>query len=200
MTKPLIALDCDGVLLDLNLAYAKAWQSYSGAYPAEVDPNGYWHFNRWDVQRLSGEQLEHFRLFFDNEFWSSIPPVAGAVEACHRLRERGHELVCVTALEDKFSEARLVNLRAHGFPIDKVFATGHQSGAVSPKAEIIHQLKPAAFVDDYLPYMDGISAEIHTALILRGPNGSPNVGPGLAAVGSTHTDLAEFSEWWLTKG
>ena len=28
MTKPLIALDCDGVLLDLNLAYAKAWEKW----------------------------------------------------------------------------------------------------------------------------------------------------------------------------
>ena len=200
MTKPLIALDCDGVLLDLNLAYAKAWHGYSGSYPTEVDPDGYWHFNRWDVPRLSGEQLEHFRQFFDAEFWSSVPPIEGAVEACLRLHESGHELVCVTALEDKFADARLTNLRAHGFPIDRVYATGHQAGTVSPKAEVIHQLRPAAFVDDYLPYLDGINAEIHTALILRGPNGSPNVGPALATVNSTHADLTKFSEWWLRKG
>ena len=200
MKKPLIALDCDGVLLDLNLAYAKAWQSYSGSYPIEVDPHGYWHFNRWDVQRLGGEELEQFRLHFDADFWSSILPIAGAVQACQRLADAGHELVCVTALEEKFAEARLENLRTYGFPIDKVYATGHQAGAVSPKAEVIHQLKPRAFVDDYLPYMDGISGEIHTALILRGPNGSPNVGPGLSAVSSTHADLVAFSEWWLKNG
>jgi hypothetical protein len=199
MTKPLIALDCDGVLLDLNLAYAKAWERYSGAYPAELDPHAYWHHERWDVQRLKGEQMEHFRQFFDAEFWSCIPQIAGAVQACERLHGSGHELVCVTALEGKFADARLANLRAHGFPIDQVFATGHQAGTVSPKAEVIHQLKPVAFVDDYLPYMDGIRADIHTALILRGPNGSPNVGPGLEAVKSTHTDLSAFADWWLAK-
>jgi hypothetical protein len=90
-------------------------------------------------------------------------------------------------------------LRAHGFPISRVFATGHQAGSVSPKAEVIHQLNPAAFVDDFLPYMGGIRADIHTALILRGPNGSPNVGPALSTVGSTHADLSAFTEWWLAK-
>jgi len=45
--------------------------------------------------------------------------------------------------------------------------------------------------------MQGISVDVHTALILRGPNGSPNVGPGLASVGSTHLDLAGFTDWWL---
>jgi phosphoglycolate phosphatase-like HAD superfamily hydrolase len=199
MTKPLIALDCDGVLLDLNLAYATAWARYSGTYPAERDPHAYWHHERWDVQRLSGEQMVEFRTFFDTDFWSHLPQIAGAVQACQRLHDHGHELVCVTALEEKFADARLENLRSHGFPISKVFATGHQEGQESPKAAVIHQLQPVAFVDDYLPYMDGIRPDIHTALILRGPNGSPNVGPALNLVGSTHADLSAFTDWWLAK-
>jgi phosphoglycolate phosphatase-like HAD superfamily hydrolase len=197
MTKPLIALDCDGVLLDLNLAYAKAWERYAGAYPAERDPNAYWHHERWDVQRLEGEELNQFRLLFDNDFWSTLAPIAGAVEACRLLCADGYELVCVTALNERFADARLANLKLHGFPIEKVIATGHQMDIASPKAEAILQLKPVAFVDDFLPYMQGISNDVHTALIVRGPNGSPNVGPGLASVGSMHVDLAEFAEWWL---
>ena len=197
MTKPLIALDCDGVLLDLDLAYAKVWERYSGTYPAERDPNAYWNHERWDVQRLGGEQLNQFRLLFDNDFWSTIAPIAGAVEACRRLCAGGYELVGVTALSEKFATARLANLKLHGFPIETVIATGHQFDNASPKAQAIHQLKPVAFVDDFLPYMQGISTDVHTALIVRGPNGSPNVGPGLASVGSTHLDLAEFADWWL---
>lgn len=197
MPKPILALDCDGVLLDYNLAYARAWGRFSGRYPAERDPKAYWHFDRWDVQRLGGERLAHLRLFFNEEFWSSIEPIAGAVEACNRLHDSGHELVCVTALEDVFAAARLQNLRAHGFPIERVLATGNSQGAKSPKAQVIHELRPAAFVDDYLPYLVGIQADIHTALVMRGPNGSPNVGPGLEAVGSKHADLAGFSEWWM---
>lgn len=199
MNKPILALDCDGVLLDYNLAYAQAWARFSGQRPAERDPDAYWHFDRWDVQRIAGERLAHLQLVFDEEFWSSIEPIAGAVDACNRLHDSGHELVCVTALEDTYAAARLRNLRAHGFPIERVLATGNQPGQQSPKAQAIHELRPVAFVDDYLPYLAGIVCGIHTALIMRGPNGSPNVGPGLDAVGSTHADLAGFGVWWLAR-
>lgn len=198
-TKPLIALDADGVLLDYNLAYAKAWARFAGAHPAERDPDAYWHIDRWDVERLAGERLAQFRVLFDEDFWTSVPPIAGAIEASLQLHEHGFELVCVSAIDEHFVGARLKNLRDHGFPIERVFGTGNHSGQQSPKAQVINKIKPIAFVDDYLPYMRGIQGETHTALILRGPNGSPNVGPGLAAVGSTHADLAAFSDWWLAR-
>lgn len=198
-TKPLIALDADGVLLDYNLAYAKAWARFSGAHPAERDPDAYWHIDRWDVERLAGERLAQFRVLFDAEFWASVPPIAGAVEACRRLHDHGFELVCVSAIDGHFVGARLKNLRDHGFPIERVFGTGNQPGEQSPKAQVIDRIKPLAFVDDYLPYMRGIRSETHTALILRGPNGSPNIGSGLSAVSSTHADLAAFSDWWLAR-
>ena len=105
----------------------------------------------------------------------------------------------MSALHDQFSKARLKNLRDHGFPIEKVFTTGNLPGEHSPKAKIIDEIKPVAFVDDYLPYMSGIRSETHTALILREPNGSPNTGPGLDSVGSTHVNLAAFTEWWLAR-
>lgn len=197
--KPLIALDGDGVLLDYNLAYAKAWESATGTYPLERDAKAYWPIDRWDVERLAGEPLEKFRACFDVDFWSSIPPLGSAVAACQRLHEQGYELVCVTALQEDFADARLRNLRSHGFPIERVFATAHAPSERSPKAGILNELKPVAFVDDYLPYLKGIDRSIHTALILREPNGSPNNGPGVELVNSTHLDLAEFVEWWLRK-
>ena len=197
MTKPLIALDGDGVLLDYNLAYARAWSRFAGAFPDERDPHAYWPMDRWDVQKLNGDQLAKLRTFFDAEFWACIPAIAGAIEACHRLHDQGYQLVCVTALDDRFVQARLKNLRDHGFPIEKVYAVSHQMGPPSPKAQIIEEIQPVAFVDDFLPYMAGIRSETHTALILREPNGSPNVGTGMDAVGSTHADLAAFSHWWL---
>lgn len=196
--KPLIALDGDGVLLDYNLAYAKAWEKATGRYPAERDVKAYWAVDRWDVERLSGESLERFRASFDIDFWSAIPPLESAVEACHRLHEQGYDLVCVTALREDLADARLRNLRDHGFPIEKVFATSNSMGKRSPKAGILDQLKPAAFVDDYLPYMLGVDRDIHTALILREPNGSPNCGVDIRSVNSTHANLAEFADWWLS--
>ena len=57
----------------------------------------------------------------------------------------------------------------------------------------LHALQPLAFVDDYLPYFVGVQQPIHRALILRGPNGSPNAGDSLRFVDSRHEDLRAFA-------
>lgn len=198
-SRPLIALDCDGVLLDFNLGYAAAWARAFGAAPAERDPLAYWPMDRWAVERLPPERRPLLRAAFDTHFWTTMPPIEGALEACHRLHDAGNELVCVTALDSEFEAARLANLRQLGFPIDRVIATGHSEGERSPKADAIEALAPVAFVDDYIVYMRGLPAHVHTALVLRAPNGSPNVGPELALARSVHDDLAGFADHWLQR-
>lgn len=199
MPNPVIALDADGVLLDYGLAYAHAWRRAFGEHPRERDPGAYWPIDRWEVEHLAGERLDIFRRVFDDEFWGSIPSVAGAAEACHLLVDAGFELVCVTALRQEFRAARERNLRLHGFPIELVHATPQDSGSLSPKAEVLTALRPAAFVDDYLPYFVGVPATIHRALILRGQAGSPNVGELLVHTDSSHQDLLAFATWWLAR-
>jgi beta-phosphoglucomutase-like phosphatase (HAD superfamily) len=199
MARPLIALDADGVLLDFHRAYAGAWERAFGTAPAELDPQAYWPIDRWQVTRLDAEGRIRFRRHFDERFWTTVPPVAGAVDACHRLHDAGFELVCVSALDLEFEAARLRNLRDEGFPIERVVATGNAEGERSPKAEAIERLRPLVFVDDYLPYLRGLPPEVHTALILRAPNGSPNVGPDLRLVRSVHDDLAAFTDYWLAR-
>ena len=199
MTRPLIALDADGVLLDFHLGYAGAWQRAFGAAPVERDPLAYWPIDRWLVERLDADRRAHFRRHFDAEFWSSVPAIEGAVDACNRLHDAGFDLVCVSALEAEHEAARLRNLRDHGFPIERVVATGNAAGERSPKADAIAALAPAAFVDDYLPYFRGVPQAVHTALILRAPNGSPNSGPELTLARSIHQDLPGFAEYWVTR-
>lgn len=197
MSRPLLAIDADGVLVDLHQGYASAWQRAFGTYPQERDPLAYWPADRWDVEQLDAERREQLRAMFDETLWSSLPALPGAVRACHRLHDAGFELVCVTALDEKFRAARQRNLRQLGFPISKVVATGHFEGARSPKADAIEQLRPVAFVDDYIPYMRGIPRYVHTALILRAPHGSPNVGDELSLARSMHRDLDDFATHWL---
>ncbi len=197
MSRPLIALDADGVLLDFHLGYAGAWQRAFGHAPAERDPHAYWPMDRWQVERLDTTQRECFRAAFDEQFWATVPAIAGAVDACHRLRDAGFDLVCVSALDLEFEAARLRNLRDLGFPIDRVIATGNAEGARSPKADTIERMRPVAFVDDYAAYMRGVPDDVHTALILRAPNGSPNVGADLALAKSVHHDLAAFADHWI---
>ncbi len=197
MAKQVIALDADGVLLDYNLAYASAWQRAFGKYPAEKDASAYWALDRWDVARLQADALNQLRSAFDTSFWSSIPALPGAVEACHYLVDAGYELVCVTALSHKYGAARQSNLTALGFPIRQVHTADEKLAQVNPKAELINALKPVAFADDYLPFLEGIEGHIHSALIHRRATKTPNVGASLDAVASQHADLLEFAHWWV---
>ena len=200
MTRDILALDADGVLLDFHLGYAGAWQRAFGARPQEKDPLAYWPMDRWLVDRLDdAERRAHFRRHFDEQFWTSVPAIEGAIEACHRLHDAGFDLVCVSALEAEYESARLRNLRDHGFPIERVIATGNAASDRSPKADAIAALDPLAFVDDYLPYLRGVPAHVHTALISRALNGTPNIGAELSLARSVHDDLPAFAEHWLSR-
>lgn len=200
MPKPLIALDADGVLLDFHLGYADAWERAFGERPRERDPLAYWPMDRWEVDRLDDAGRARMRAVLDEHFWSTMPPLPGAIDACHRLHDAGFELVCVSALESEYEAARLRNLRKRGFPIERVIATGNASETRSPKADAIEGLRPVAFVDDYLPYLRGVPRHVHTALVLRAPNGSPNTGDEVATLArSVHQDLAEFVDHWLAQ-
>ncbi len=198
--RPLIALDADGVLLDFNLAYAHAWERTFGRPPQERDPLAYWPMDRWHVERLDAAGRARFRAAFDRRFWATVPAMPGAVDACERLAGAGFELICVSALDFEFQADRLHNLRTSGFPIERVIATGNEISERSPKADAIAELEPLVFVDDYLPYLRGLPSSVHTALILRGPNGSPNTGDELVLATSTHADLAGFADYWLSRG
>lgn len=197
MPRPILALDADGVLLDFHLGYAAAWERAFGERPRERDPRAYWPMDRWDVGRLDRAGLDRFKVEFGEHFWATVPAMEGALDACHRLHDAGYELICVSALELRYESARLRNLRDLGFPIERVIATGNGDGERSPKADALEALRPVAFVDDYLPYLRGVPAEVHTALVLRAPNGSPNTGDELRLARTVHQDLAEFTEHWL---
>ena len=200
LNKGLIALDGDGVLLDYSHAYANAWQRAFGQIPVLQSGQAYWPMDRWGIPRLSGERLERFRSVFDEEFWSTIPPVAGALEACQLLVSNGYTLVCVTALKNQYVGARSRNLANLGFPITDVVATGNDAAERSPKASALAALKPDAFVDDFAPYLVGVDGPIHKALIIRDPVGSPNTGEMLKHSHTQHVDLLAFAQWWTQIG
>jgi phosphoglycolate phosphatase-like HAD superfamily hydrolase len=199
MVRPLIALDADGVLLDYHLAYAAAWKRAFGVHPEERDPQAYWPMDRWKVPKLRLWRRARFRREFGEYFWSMVPALPGAVQACHRLHDAGYQLVCVSALEPRFEAARLRNLRVLDFPIERVMATGHHDLARSPKADAVAAIGAEVLVDDFLPYFRGVDPSVHTALILRAPNGSPNSGPELALARSVHQDLPGFTDYWLSR-
>ena len=201
--KGLLALDADGVMLDYGRHYGAAWSKFTGRPAKLVDALAYHPQHRWGVPTLKGPELAPFRDLFDDEFWSSVPAVPGALEACEILVGAGCELVCVTALSDRWQDARLRNLQALGFPISIVHMAPHFDSspiARSPKADILTELNPVAFVDDFLPYLRGVPPSIHCALVMREPNGNPNVYvPAIdRKPDSSHSNLFEFAKWWVS--
>lgn len=195
----IIALDADGVLLDYHEGYARAWENAFGQRVYVVDPQAYWPRDRYGVPRLAAEQRRELQAAMDKDFWSSLQPLPGVHEACALLREAGHRLICVTALSAEHELARLQNFWRHDLPIERVMATGRESlSGASPKARALRELRPVAFVDDYLPYFEGVSrdSDTHYGLILREPNGSPNHGDGLRWVDAVYPDLLSFARRW----
>lgn len=200
MTNKLIALDADGVTLDYNTAYGRLWELAFRTRLTDVHPQAYHARDRWGLPNLLGEELEYFRTFFNEQFWSTVPAMPGAIDACHALVEGGYTLVCVSALPTAYGPARLANLKTLGFPIGDVYATPTESLARGPKARTLIELSPAAFVDDFLPYFHGVPDTIHRALIHRNLQSSPNVGSKfLPLADSLHADLQGFAQWWLAR-
>lgn len=197
----LIALDADGVLVDYNLGYASAWEKAFGVRPHEINPQAYWAAERFNVTRLDFAGRASLRAAMDDTYWGTLSALPGALSACLSLKAQGYRLVCVSAIDAKHQPARLNNLVSLGFPLDDVIATGGESvGGLSPKAAVIRKLAPVAFVDDFAPYLSGLSGgPTHLALILRELAGSPNQGDALALADSTHHNLEAFANWWNTK-
>ena len=196
----LIALDADGVLVNYHAGYRLAWERAFGELPEIVDPDGYSIFTRFGIPRLGPEKRAALRSAMGEDFWASLPPIDGALEACRALDAAGYELVCVSAVQEQYRDARAQNLADIGFPLSDVYAAPNKgTTAISPKATALEKLNPIAFVDDYAPYLRGVSDDIHKALILREPNGSPNTGEALKLANSTHENLLAFSKFWLDK-
>lgn len=198
--KEIIALDADGVLLDYHVAYRHVWQKAFGYLPALLDPHAYSPIHMWDVPFLDASGQEELKRQQDATFWSTMPAIPGAVDAAIKLHAAGYELVCVTAVPHQFADARLQNLKDLGYPIERV-VPGSTSAETdrSIKADALAELLPVVFVDDFAPYLRGVPENIHRALVMREPNGSPNVGEDLKLAHSTHADLAAFVDWWIAR-
>ena len=93
--------------------------------------------------------------------------------------------------------ARVANLEAVGFRMDDVYTVGHEYPG-NPKLACIRELAPLAFVDDYLPYLEGVPAGTFRGLIDARPNNSPNRNPKLTAPDSRHRTLLDFAKWWVS--
>ena len=192
MTRQLaIGLDADGVLLNYNLAWGAIWSEAYGQEPTCVEPRAYHATTYWG---LPTPEKEHpFWSLFDQKGWKNMPAMRGAILACHRLAAAGHRLVCVTSMPTDRQADRLANLRALGFPIDEVVATGSgDGGGDNPKRSAIEKLGLDWFVDDEVRKLRDLGT-VKCVLVDPGHPDSPNEGQDDSFLLHRVRNLMEFS-------
>jgi phosphoglycolate phosphatase-like HAD superfamily hydrolase len=196
--KPIIALDADGVLIDYNQGYAAVWQAAFGETLTLKHPDMHHAFNAYDCVFRDDAEKAQFYGNFTAKFWTNMPILEGAREACLELVDMGYELVCVTTMPPEFEAERMQNFLSGGLPISKTYATGRDKSlpAYNAKEQILRKLRPRALVDDYAMNFVGLEGtSIHRALIYRNQPDSPN-HEMLHIADSQHQNLHGFVDFW----
>ncbi len=198
-SRPIIALDADGVLVDYNSSYPPVWHRAFGIVLPKLRA-AYHAANAYGVQMVKGTpEYDKFMETFGDDDWRTMPALPGVPEACHALHDAGFSLVCVTSIPSRFAAARLDNLRALELPIDRVVAVGH-SDTCNPKLQVLQELGAVAFADDLASNFEGVEPKTHKALIDYGHFDSPNLTLDTSLADSRHGSLLAFAKWWLARG
>lgn len=174
MSKGIIAIDADGVMLDYNLAFKNIYKLAYGQDLKMTDPNAYHATNMWGLPKLEKETLsEFYKQSHKHEMWKKMPAISDAVKAVNSLAKMGYEIVCVTSMPTEYESHRLENLQSLGFPINRVIATS-RVGKENPKRKAIEELKPVYFIDDLQKNFEGITGDTKLVLIDRNHTDNPN--------------------------
>lgn len=160
MKKPkIIALDCDGVLLNYNQAYGKIYSETFNQPLQVAKPNAYHAHNYWGIEW--DKQLEKKSIFqsaFNEHGWKNMPALEGSIEATHLLRSKGYKIFVVTSMPEFAEKHRHENLTNLGFAVDATIATGSKKDKKNPKKPYIDALMPEFFVDDLIENFHNIDS------------------------------------------
>lgn len=190
----IIALDCDGVLLNYNEAYGRALEEFLGEKPTIVSPTAYFCHNYFDVQ-LNPQQKTEFYKFFNDKGWGMMTDLPRSIEATHKLREAGYKIIVVTSMPKIAQDMRHKNLLDLGFAVDATIATGKKNNNINPKKSYIEALLPEYFVDDLMENFHNIDSSTHFVLVDSQSHDSPNLNfEHKIKLHSTHNTLWDFVE------
>lgn len=191
-----IALDCDGVLLNYNVAWKDAFlRAFNVDLPHVQD--SYHAHNQYGVavgdvhyykDNAAYQREMLFKAFTDDGF-ETMPALEGALEANLALVDAGYECIVVTAVPEYTRLKRIKNLADLGFKISDVICTYPR------KAETLTAMMPVAFVDDQRMNFHGVPPEIQRILIHKDVHDSPNHNN--VRVDKTYTCLYDFVKEFL---
>lgn len=199
MSKGIIAIDADGVMLDYNLAFKDAYEKAFSTLLSLHDEKAFHAKNMWGISDFESEQKAHFYKASDSyQIWKNMPAIKDSVDAVNKMVQLGYEVVCVTSMPPKYQEDRLYNLQTLGFKISKVIATNRVSDE-NPKKKYIEELKPLYFIDDLLKNFEGIKGDTELVYVEREYSDNPNKDYRHIPFHHTVSSLKEFSNFLVKK-
>lgn len=145
--RPLIITDCDEVLLHMIVPF-RQWLDETHAVHFDVRGQDFVEALRHKDSDLPLERELVWDLlvaFFDTEMHRQAP-IAGAVEALHRLSAQA-DIVVLTNIGERHHQARVAQLAGHGLSLPVFWNHG---GKGRPLARIVAERSPgvALFIDD----------------------------------------------------
>lgn len=187
-----IVLDADGVLLDYNARMAQVSQTALDIKLKKIK-NAHHFYNCYGVS-FSKEQWSKVYSLFDQEGWNKMPEIQGATQAVKKLKEQGHELICVSSMPSKFINDRKKNFIYLGMPINTVIGCDRdeEKNGFNPKAKYLNELKPDIFIDDQLRNFKDIDEKICKIWINNNFDDCPNVNEDRALCDFSFNSLIEF--------
>jgi hypothetical protein len=182
MTKPWVLLDCDGVLLDWDLAV----QQYALEYRSHVwdgihmDEHSYDLTGRMNISSEDAQQLIHD--FHHSQSYAHLPPMTGAVLAISQL-SRFANLAVITACgtQDQIVKSRMHNL-AQVF--GSVFVHVHCTDSFAEKAQHLCKYDPGYWVEDHARNAQMGQLYGHQCFLIDAPHNSHQTVPGVQRVKS----------------
>lgn len=157
----IIALDCDGVLLNYIDKYKSIYEEMFNTEISVVNPRSFTadvHLGI-DWTGREKEQCDFYELFAQKG-WKSMKALPGAVQATEHMRDLGYKVVVVTSMPEEKALDRASNLKDVGIYFNDVIACGCHSKTrpgLNLKESHLKKLKPEYFADDLLSNFYNVS-------------------------------------------
>lgn len=199
MTRPLIITDCDEVLLHMVVPF-RSWLDEAHGVHFDFRMQGFGDALRHKDSGLTVERDLVWKLlvaFFDTEM-ARQTPIAGAIEAMHRLSAIA-DIVVLTNIGEDHAQGRVDQLANHGLHVPVFWNRG---GKGPQLARIVDERQPsvALFIDDI--------AENHESVAQHAPSvwrlhliGEPEIAENVPPCPDAHARIDQWAqaERWIVE-
>ncbi|MEJ7934444.1 HAD family hydrolase [Sphingobium sp. AN558] len=199
MTRPLIVTDCDEVLLHMVVPFRDWLDDVHGVH-FDFRMQGFGDALR---HKDSGQPVERALVwkllvaFFDSEMHRQSP-IAGAIEAMHRLAAIA-DIVVLTNIGEEHAQGRVEQLASHGLHVPVFWNRG---GKGPQLARIVAERSPGVtlFIDDIAENHDSVAEHAPSVWRLH-LVGEPEIAANVPPCPAAHARIDDWAlaERWIVE-